>query len=298
MPEFAAGEKFIDVGGVRTRYVDSGSGAPIVPVHAGSMGEPYAAASADDWNLNIPGLAGTNRVIAVDRLGQGLTGNPQRDQDWSITGSIAHLTAFLKEIDVGPCHLVGHSEGGYVACRVTLNDPRLVASCTIVDSHTTATGAGRDEYILALNKHAPGTREAARTHYQHYSHSFDHITDDWLAANERVFASEGNREARRVMDEVGLRATIYLNDLLFDREALIGRLGRGGLSRPVMVMWGYDDPVAPIDQGHQLYRLLAQHQPRSQMHIINRAGHYAFRERVSDFNRALADFVQGVTDGD
>jgi pimeloyl-ACP methyl ester carboxylesterase len=64
-----------------------------------------------------------------------------------------------------------------------------------------------------------------------------------------------------------------------------------------MIMWGYDDPVASVDQSYHLYRILAQHQQRSHLHILNKAGHFSFRERPAEFNRALGEFVDGAFDG-
>jgi pimeloyl-ACP methyl ester carboxylesterase len=291
-------ERWIDVDGARTRYFDVGEGPPVVLVHAGVMGDLNSAASAEDWALNIDALARSHRVLALDRLGQGLSAVPADRPAWSTRGSIQHLAAFLKATRLPPCHLVGHAEGGYVVSRLTLEQPALVASCIIVSSHTTATNAGRDEMLNALVPLPPATRAAARSLYQLYSYKADHIDDSWLDAAEIIFNSEGNRSARKAMDAQGFRATVYHNDLLFDRTDFMTRLNAEGLSRPIMVMWGYNDPVAPIDQAHQLYRVLAAQQSRCQLHILNQAGHYCFRERPEEFCRVLAEFIEGVCHGD
>ena len=292
-----ADSKWIDVDGGKTRYIDQGQGQPIVLVHGGTMGDRNAASSLDDWRLNIDGLSKSHRVIALDRLGQGFTANPLRTQDWSLRGSINHLKAFLKTLDVGPCHLVGHSEGGYAVCRTAIESPALVASCVIVDSYTTATGSGRDEFFAALNPHPTGTRAAAQTQYELYSCTKEHISSEWLDINEALLSSEQNRAARQTMDGDGLRSTIYQNDLLLDRDQLLSQLAARGIARPIMVMWGYDDPVASVDQSYQLYRMVAQHQQRSHLHIFNQAGHYSFRERPAEFGRVISEFVDGAFDG-
>ena len=46
--------KFIDAGGVRTRYYDQGNGEPMVLVHGTGFS---GVASANTWSLNIPGLS-------------------------------------------------------------------------------------------------------------------------------------------------------------------------------------------------------------------------------------------------
>ena len=64
---------FIDVGGIRTRYYDEGEGDVLLLVHGGPW---EGTSSANDWSRNIEGLAKQFRVLAPDKLGNGMTGNP------------------------------------------------------------------------------------------------------------------------------------------------------------------------------------------------------------------------------
>ena len=47
--------KFVDVKGVRTRYIEAGSGEPLVLYHGADF--PRSATNAEVWGLNIEGLA-------------------------------------------------------------------------------------------------------------------------------------------------------------------------------------------------------------------------------------------------
>ena len=58
----------------RTRYYDAGQGDPIVMIHGGFTA---GSSTANVFSRNIPALAKRFRVIAPDRLGCGLTGNPR-----------------------------------------------------------------------------------------------------------------------------------------------------------------------------------------------------------------------------
>ena len=51
------GEKFIDVDGVRTRYVDRGAGETIVLFHGGNFGSTGSADATDDWGSTIDDIA-------------------------------------------------------------------------------------------------------------------------------------------------------------------------------------------------------------------------------------------------
>ena len=40
--------------------------------------------------------------------------------------------------------------------------------------------------------------------------------------------------------------------------------------------------------------MLAEKEPRTDMHVFNQAGHFTFREHPRAFNRLIVDFVNGV----
>jgi hypothetical protein len=54
-----AGEKYVDVDGIRTRYIETSSGPVVVLFHDGHFGSHDAADCAKDWSLPIDGLAQT-----------------------------------------------------------------------------------------------------------------------------------------------------------------------------------------------------------------------------------------------
>jgi 2-hydroxy-6-oxo-6-(2'-carboxyphenyl)-hexa-2,4-dienoate hydrolase len=115
------GEKWVDVDGIRTRYFEAGTGRPLVLVHGGTKGDSSGGANAEDFDRNFSELAEKFRVISADRLGQGYTDNPRRDEDWTMAASVRHFAGFLAALGYAPYNLVGHSRGGYVVARVTLD---------------------------------------------------------------------------------------------------------------------------------------------------------------------------------
>ncbi len=291
------GEKFIDVDGIRTRYFEAGSGPPVVLVHGGAAGDASGAANAEDWALNFTALAKRFTVFSVDRLAQGYTDNPKSDADWTMAASCHHFARFLQVLGRGPYHLVGHSRGGYVVCRATLEHPRLVTSCIIVDSNSAAPGQGRNELVFSLNPHKSGTRAAARYYYEGYSFKSDHITDEWLDLKQKIVDSPKGQAAIAKMKDEGLQHSLFMPELVGDREELFRRLELEGLVRPTLLIWGYNDPTAPFDLGLRLYDLIAKRQARTQLHVVNEAGHHSFRERADEFNRVVTEFIDGVCHG-
>lgn len=128
------GAKFIDISGVRTRYFEKGSGEALVLFHGSHFGTTDACDSAIDWELNFERLAQWFRVIAVDKLGQGHTDNPRSDEDYTMAAVVGHAHRFLLTMGLKNVHVVGHSRGGYLVGRLTLEHPEVVRSCVIVDS--------------------------------------------------------------------------------------------------------------------------------------------------------------------
>ena len=57
------------------------------------------------------------------------------------------------------------------------------------------------------------------------------------------------------------------------------------------------DPLA-VEAMDEIGLAIAKHQPRSQLSILNETGHHIFRERYDEFNRLVANFVEGVINGD
>lgn len=298
MPLQEYGERWVDVEGIRTRYFEAGQGEKVVLVHGGTSGDPSGGANAEDWDRNFGLLANSHHVIAIDRLGQGYTDNPVDDSGYAMSSVVSHFSGFLKALGGGPFHLVGHSRGGYVVCRTTMDFPELVRSCIIVDSNTAAPGPSRNENVFATNPHRPGSVDASRYMYEHYSWGTEHVTDEWVAVKQKIAESEKNRAAVGRMHGSGLAHTVFLPGLRYDRDVMFNRLGGEQLTRPTMIYWGYNDPTATIEQCWELFGLIAKHQPRTRLHICNQAGHHSFRERPEEFNRVITEFVDGVGYGE
>ena len=293
------GEKWVDVDGIRTRYFEAGKGdVPIVLIHGGQMGDASGGENAEDWDCNFPALATRFHVISIDRLGQGYTDNPKRDDDCTMEGSVRHATRFLELLGKGPYNLVGHSRGAYVAARIALDTPRLVNACVIVDSNSAAPSPGRNDILFCNNPFPPGTLESSRWVYETYSYKPDHISDALLAMKQKITVSDRNKKAIAKMHGEGLMARHFLPGLVNDKDDFFRRIADDGFRRPILLFWGYNDPTAPLDLGLELFELIARKQPRTSLHVVNEAGHFSFRERTEEFNRVITDFFEGVAHGE
>lgn len=285
--------KWTKVGDVDTRYFEAGEGETVVLFYGGNFGSTDGSNCAIAWDRNFDGLAANYHVVAPDKLGQGHTSNPIND-DYTINAVVHHAAAFIDTVGLSNVHLVGHSRGGYLVTRLTLEFPELVRSCTIVDSGTLGPGVGLNEIVHAQPPHEPLSRECQRWTYEKYSYSPDHITDGWLDAVVEVGRLPKTREAVRKMEDEGLKGALFLPELARQKAETLRWIQDRKMKRPTQVVWGYNDPTAPLRQGIPLYEMIAAGERQAYFHIINRAGHFPFREHPERFNGIVHGFISSL----
>ncbi len=82
-------------------------------------------------------------------------------------------------------------------------------------------------------------------------------------------------------------------DLLGRVETIKADIAAGRLTAPTLIMWGFNDPSATIDRCAK--PAIDQFFPsveHCEMHILNHAGHYCFREQSAAFNDTLLGFYE------
>src|SRR5262245_58482811 len=105
------------VNGVRLFHELTGAGTlPLVLVH-GSWD------SHDDWNLVVPRLAGSFRVLTYDRRGH--SQSERTTGQGSVREDVADLAALIERLDLGPAVVVGNSFGASIALRLAGERPDL-----------------------------------------------------------------------------------------------------------------------------------------------------------------------------
>lgn len=274
-------ERYVDVDGISTRYFEAGSGEPLVLIHGGNFGWD---ASAEEWVPVIDGFAEKFRVLAIDRLGQGMTGNPASAEDYVVGGWVSHARGFLKAMGLDSAHIVGHSRGGYVGCRLALESPELVRTLTIVDSATLMIPP-RFNKVEGVDDLAEWARRTMAAH----SFSEVHITPDLIEAMVAMRQLPKMVEARERFAEL---RDAFGRDLVARQHETHGWIEDGRLRAPTLVLWGFNDPSAPWDSvGRDTVKLILPNASNAQVHVLNEAGHYCFREQPTAFVAAVTGFI-------
>jgi 2-hydroxy-6-oxonona-2,4-dienedioate hydrolase len=285
--------KWVDVDGIPTRYFDKGTGEPVLLLTGGNFGNPHSASTVEIWGQNFHVLAEQYRVIALDKLGQGHTGNPKND-DYRMQAVVAHARAFLQAIDLRGIHIMGQSRGAMLAARITLESPERVRSCTLVNTGTLSPGVGLNEVALAGCPFPPATRESQRWVFEHCAHDTASITEDLVEAGFRVMQLPKYQESVRKMTVEGLGGRLFLPLLAVLKRETLQWIADAGLGRPTQIVWGYNDHTTTMEAATELYRLIAGREQQTSFHLINDAGHHPFHEHPAQFNEIALGFLRNL----
>ncbi len=282
--------KFVDVGGVRTRYYEAGQGEPMVLVH----GEGFSGhSSANTWVKNIPGLARRFHVFAPDKLASGLTGNPLDDKDYNIQGEVEHMYAFIRTLNLGKVHLVGQSRGGGLAFFLALLHPEVVRTLVIVDSNTAApdTGPTERQNVLVNCPKEPDCAEW-RCRLRALSFKPEIAFDEEFFETGCYMASQPKslETVRKMASGAGEPLRSQFDEW---KKQWHDRVRREGLlPMPVLLYWGRNDPSAMLRNGLALFDLIAEKNPHVRLLVANQAGHFHYREYPEEFNQNVINFIE------
>jgi 2-hydroxy-6-oxonona-2,4-dienedioate hydrolase len=290
--------RWVDVLGLRTWWTEAGAGdqSPLVLVYGGNAGPPTFGGGncAMVWADTFEALAEKRRVITYDRPGNGFTAAPARDDQYTMQFVIEHLVGFLEALDCGPVHLLGHSRGGYIVTRTALERQDLVRSVTIVTSGTLGPGIGTNAVALAGNPFDPTSLEGMTWVHEHYSYLPAHVTRDWMTPFADRLAEPPYQE---MLDRIVSRRLLeryFIPGLASDKRETLRWLDEGRLQRPVNILWGLTDPTVPAQLGYDLFSSLARHDSRVTLNLIDRSGHFPYREHPAWFRDVVNSFLEEV----
>jgi len=103
------------------------NGTPVIFLHGNGT-------SATFWEETMLALPAGLRGIAPDLRGFGDTEPLPIDATLGLGDMVEDLLSLVEALDLGRCHLVGHSLGGGVAMKVAIARPDALRSLTLVDT--------------------------------------------------------------------------------------------------------------------------------------------------------------------
>jgi pimeloyl-ACP methyl ester carboxylesterase len=256
-------------------YLERGQGVPLVLVH-GVLGDFRT------WEPITSTLSSKYRTISVSlrhAYPEHWNGN---GDDASLSQHAADLTAFIKELGVGPVYLLGHSRGGDVVLFSTSAHPELVRGIILADPAPLVTLLpARRDVQDAVDQRAAMTRSML----EHFRQGdMDGGAAIWINSiggpGAWNAAPERSRDVWR--SNVWTAKTLYEDD----RQPFHCNDARK-INVPVLLVTGDNSP--PIySYMHEALRPYLQQVTNA---VIPKAGHGMFRTNPQVFNERVSDFL-------
>ena len=257
-----------------------GAGLPLVMLHGGGPG----ASAWSNFGQCLERFAGQFRTLLVDQPGFGESDKPEI-QGHFFTFAADALAALLDELGIEKIHLLGNSLGGGTAVRFALKYPKRVGRLVLM-------GPGG----LSLNIFAPDPTEGIKRLYdfgappgpsKEKMEAFIRtmvvdqslVTDELVEQRFRSAIAPGSAEAMASMGASFAQAETYEEGFLW-REAY-------KLRQPVLLTWGSEDRVNPLDGALAALKLI----PKASLHVFPKCGHWAQIEAADEFFSVASGYL-------
>lgn len=269
--------RYLDVDGIRTHYLEGGTGRTVVLLHSGEFG----AAAEISWEFNLRPLAEHFHVVAPDWLGFGRT-DKIRDFVDGRARLHAHLRRFLSLMGIDEADFIGNSMAGGMIARAATTDPPLLPIRRIV----LASGGG----------FSPANEARAALH----------AYDCTFAGMQRLVAALFH-DPKWPADEAYIQRRLAMSTLpgawectasaRFGSPVRPPRTVHGQpdpveyekIHFPTLVVAGADDKLRLPGYANEIVRRL----PNARLLVIDECGHCPNIEQAPTFNEAVIAFLSG-----
>jgi pimeloyl-ACP methyl ester carboxylesterase len=259
-------------------YVQKGAGPVLLLIHG-------MAGSLETWRSVIDPLARDATVLAVDLPGHGASS--PGGGDYSLGSLAAGLRDVLTALGHDRATLVGHSLGGGIAMQFSYQFPEMTERLVLVSSgglglevNPALRAASLPGANLFLSVTAEATRRGSGLARRVFraTHASPSPGLDELVRSYASLADADRRSAflATVRSVVGLNGqTVRAGDRLYLAEDL-----------PVLLIWGAEDPIIPVEHGRAAHGLL----PASTLAVFDGVRHFPHVEAPPQFVAAVQDF--------
>jgi 2-hydroxy-6-oxonona-2,4-dienedioate hydrolase len=267
---------FLDAGGVKTRYISSGTpDKPLLLLLHGVGGH------AEAYSRNF-GLHGDHFwTVAIDMLGHGWTDKPAIN--YELPDYAAHILNVLKALGRESAHISGESLGGWVATWMAVHHPHVVNRLVL----NTAGGWTAHPEVMARIKKL--SNEAAsdptwariRARLEFLMCDKATVSDDLIETRRAIYAQPGFGET--------MARIMCLQDMDIRRPNMITEAQYRGIDKPTLVVWTSHDPTATPAEGKEIADMI----PGAKYVVMNQCGHWPQFEDATLFNKLHIDFLLG-----
>ena len=260
-------ELYVEVGSRRQRYLEAGSGWPIVLLHAFPL-------NADLWRPQLERVARGWRFLAPDLRG---FGRGVQDESLSIDDLAAGVGAFMDALEIDKAVIGGLSMGGYVTMALYRAAPDRFTAMVLAN---TKAGVDTPEGRAARDTMADLARRAGP------SAIADQMLPKLLGTTTRRARPALEPIVRRLIESNTGEGIAAVVQAIRDRPDSTATLERSAV--PALVIASEEDAIIPVHESEAIARAV----PRSQLVVLAAAGHLSSLEVPDDFSEALGNFLR------
>jgi pimeloyl-ACP methyl ester carboxylesterase len=240
----------------------SGGGIPLVLVHG-------LADRDESWAPMLERLKRSGfHVYAPDLLGYGRSPKPA-NSDYSISTQEQFVADFIQSIGLQKPDVGGWSMGGWIVLKLALDHPEMVDRVVIYDS------AGIRHQVVG----------GPQIFHPTNGPELQHLAD-LLEPNAKPMPGFVVRDALRKLGEGQWVVDRSMASMEAGNDLLDTRIG--GLTQPLLIVWGSDDQLLPLSIGQQIHGL----DPRSELDILQGCGHLAPKTCPDRAAAVTVDFLK------
>jgi pimeloyl-ACP methyl ester carboxylesterase len=274
--------KFIDVGKVRTRYLDAGEGEPVILLHGVGM-------SGDVFLPNIGPLSGSFRVLAPDLCGHGFTDAVDFGGEPPPVVMARHVIDLAKALGLSSYTVGGSSFGALIAALMYFLAPDHVRRLIVIGSGSVFHPGDEQKRTLraamanGVTAMADPTLESCRQRMARIVYDAKTVPEEVFPIQLTAFALPDRLSAYQAT----IGGTIDTMDAPDAR--VFGRLEK--IAAPTLVITGRED----VRASWELTTAGVQRMPDARLRIYERCGHMPFMEHPDRFNADVSDFLASTS---
>jgi 4,5:9,10-diseco-3-hydroxy-5,9,17-trioxoandrosta-1(10),2-diene-4-oate hydrolase len=266
--------------GLNLHYHEAGDGPDtLILMHGAGPG----VSGWSNFSGNLEHYTGNFRTLIVDMPGFGKSAHPAEYDRSYLRYAADAVVSLMDELGVGSAHVLGNSLGGSVAARLVLAHPDRVRRLVLM-------GPGS---ALSIGLFAPRPSEGIRRLMEFQT--APEKTREKMEAFLRSMVFDQSLVTEQLIDDRfkaatdpatagGLKAMQVANQ----KFPVDGELWReaGEIKHDVLITWGREDRVQPLDGAFVGFRLLEN----ARLHVFPKCGHWAMIEQRDEFQRLTTDF--------
>jgi 4,5:9,10-diseco-3-hydroxy-5,9,17-trioxoandrosta-1(10),2-diene-4-oate hydrolase len=276
-------DKFVEVDGLKLRYIEEGAGPSVLFLHGASLGS-----SADVFVRNLGPFAKAGfRAVAFDIPGFGLSDIPAKQ---SVPQQRNSIPKFIDAAGLGKTALIAHSRSGGFAVQLALEDPSRYSHVIILGTGSllplqTEAQVGRYEAVQArvdkeMAEKEP-TLEDARKLLQADTFNHSLISEADVAMRHSRMTGRNFKAHQDRQNQEAPAGAAKASKPLYERLT--------ELRMPLLMIFGREDRAHAGERAE----LLKKQQPQIDLHIVNGCKHMVHWDAFDHLMRLGVPFLKG-----